>query len=97
MVKSYILRGEFMNEVFKKLKAFLLCVGSACTAFLLFVLCGKKLHNNRSTDDRIKEATDGIQGTTDRLRTTTERFKDANGRLEKLIEDIEETGVKKKC
>ena len=86
-----------MNEVIKRIKTFVFGFGSACAAFLLFVLCGKKLHNNRSTDDRIKEATDGIQGTTDRLRTTTERFKDANGRLEKLIEDIEETGVKKKC
>ena len=86
-----------MNEVIKRIKTFLLCIGSACATFLLFVLCGKMLHNNRSTDDRIKEATDGIQGTTDRLRTTTERFKDANGRLEKLIEDIEETGEKKQC
>ena len=86
-----------MNEVFKKLKTCILCIGSACAAFLLFVLCGKKLHNNRSADDRIKEATDGIQGTTDRIRTTTERLKDTNGRLEKLIEDIEKTGVEKKC
>lgn len=79
-----------MNEVIKRIKTFLFGFGSACAALLLFVLCGKKLHNNRSTDDGIKEATD-------RLRTTTERFKDANGRLEKLIEDIEETGVEKKC
>lgn len=86
-----------MNEVIKRIKTFLFCIGSACAAFLLFVLCGKKLHNNRNTTERIKDATDGIQGTTEELRNTTDRLKDANGRLEKLIEDIEETGVEKKC
>lgn len=95
MVKSYILRGEFMNEVFKKLKTCILCIGSACAAFLLFVLCGKKLHNNRNTTERIKDTADGIQGTTKELRNTTDRLKNANGRLEKLIEDIERTGEKK--
>lgn len=86
-----------MNEVIKRIKTFVFGFGSACATFLLFVLCGKKLHNNRSTDDRIKDATDGIQGTTEELRNTTDRLKNANGRLEKLIEDIERTGEKKQC
>lgn len=77
-----------MNETFKKIKIFLCGFGSAFASFLLFMLCREKLHDNRS-------AADGTERATEELRTTTDRLADANGRIKKLIAEIEATGEEK--